>query len=52
VRLAKAHERGVDAKANGQLRRAVPADLRGEAQEAERDAWLTGWDGNGLKAEG
>lgn len=39
-----AHHAGVEARAAGVQRRAMPGELREPARTAEADAWLAGWD--------
>ena len=43
--LSIAHERGQIARQTGASRRAIPGEYREEANKAEADAWLKGYDG-------
>jgi hypothetical protein len=46
--IARAYERGKDAKAAGHQRRALPPEYRAQDHEAEADAWGRGFDGKEL----
>lgn len=43
--VALAHQRGVEAKASGSPRKALPGEYRDPANDALAQAWLSGWDG-------
>lgn len=43
--IAVAHRLGVEAKAKGSPRKALPGEYRAPERDAEAQAWLAGWDG-------
>jgi hypothetical protein len=43
--MALAYRRGVEAKASGNRRTALPGEYRGTAQTKKADAWFAGYDG-------
>ena len=49
IRLETAHRRGVEARAEGLKRTAIPAEYREANRQSEAAAWRAGWDGQTLE---